>query len=87
MIENQEIEDSLRSCRELARLCTQNGWIDDESNEFDTTPLENGDLKVAVKFTEVVMKGAGCEGRRIPCFGYLRLRRETRGAIVATELY
>ena len=71
----------LADCRELAAFCTQNGWIDNDSITYEVTPLGRALLDVAVKFDEVVMKGAGCEGRRIPCFARLRLALDERGAV------
>lgn len=74
----------LACCRELAGFCAHNGWIDNDSIEFEiqagATP---GILVVAVKFTEVIMKGAGCEARRLPRFARLRLGLDARGDVVS----
>ena len=79
-----EIGAYLARCRELAGFCSQNGWIDNESIEFEiqagATP---GILLVAVKFTEVIMKGAGCEARRLPRFARLRLSLNPGGEVIA----
>jgi hypothetical protein len=73
----------LERCRELADFCSQNGWIDNRSLDFEIQKRDARELLVAVKFTEVIMKGAGCEARRMPCFARLLLRTDERGEIVA----
>ncbi len=81
---DEAIAAYLRRCRELARFCTQNGWIDNDSLAFEVRPLAGappGEVEVAVKFTEVVMKGAGCEGRRVPCFAVLSLVIDAAGEV------
>lgn len=81
--ESSCIADYLARCRELARFCSQNGWIDNESIEFDIQQRAVHQVLVAVKFTEVIMKGAGCEARRMPCFARLLLRVNGRGEVVS----
>ncbi len=73
----------LARCRELVAFCSQNGWIDNASIEFDVQDVGTDGVLVAVKFTEVIMKGAGCEARRLPCFGRMRLSLDRRGEVVS----
>lgn len=82
-VETARVADYLARCRELAGFCSQNGWIDNQSIDFDIQRRDARELLVAVKFTEVIMKGAGCEARRMPCFARLLLRTDARGEIVA----
>jgi len=59
--DHKEIRRYLLSCRALALFCSQNGWIDDDSISFELL-AENGDeVRIAVGFDEVIMKGAGRE--------------------------
>ena len=81
--ETSRIAEYLARCRELARFCSQNGWIDNESIQFDIQGSDVHEVLVAVKFTEVIMKGAGCEARRMPCFARLLLRVDECGEIVS----
>lgn len=67
------VRDYLLRCRELATLCSQNGWIDDETLTIDVIDRQDGRLTCAVTFEEVVMEGAGCEAGRVPCYGRVRL--------------
>lgn len=71
----------LMRCRELTSYCTQNGWIDNESLEYEVRERSDDTVLLSVKFQEVVMKGAGCVGRRIPCFGQVRLRLAGDGSV------
>ncbi|MDH3712392.1 MAG: hypothetical protein OET44_00930 [Gammaproteobacteria bacterium] len=82
-VDTTRIAAYLAGCRELARFCTQNGWIDNQSIDFEIQKRAACELLVAIKFTEVIMKGAGCEARRMPCFARLRLHTDGRGEIVA----
>jgi len=79
-----QIAAYLARCRELAGYCSQNGWIDNESIDFDIQESAARRVVVAVKFTEVIMKGAGCEARRMPCFARLVLHFDARGEVVST---
>ena len=68
------LEDYLQNCRELALLCTQNGWIDNDTLNIEVIERRDNVIIVAVTFDELVMKGAGCIGRRIPCYGRVAAR-------------
>lgn len=83
--EQARVAAFLARCRELSVFCSQNGWIDDQSIDFEVQRRNGDEALVAVKFTEVIMKGAGCEARRMPCFARLRLRFDERGGVVAAE--
>ena len=76
-----DIRRYLLECRELSLFCSQNGWIDDDSIEFQLSAHTGDCASLAVGFVEVIMKGAGCEGRRLPCFGQLRLQLDRDGRI------
>lgn len=75
----------LRRCRELVALCRENGWIDDDTVDWEVKARGPGSVDVAVSFDEVTVKGAGCEARRLPCFGYLRLWLDEEGGVVRAE--
>ena len=76
----------LRETPLLARFCSQNGWIDEDSLQFETSRLAPDHLRVSVRFDEIVVKAAGCVGRRVPCFGRLRLRLDASGRVREAEL-
>ena len=81
-----ELEAYLRSCRELALLCTQNGWIDNDTLAFEVIEQQGNAVIAAVTFEEVVMKGAGCVGRRIPCYGRVAARLGTDRRVQRLEI-
>ena len=83
-MQQDKVRDYLLSCREMSAFCTQNGWIDNDSLEFECEPLNATALIASVKFTEVIMKGAGCEARRMPCFGRLALELDSDGSVVSS---
>lgn len=82
---NEAISGYLSHCRELNRLCTQNGWIDSDSIRWEVV---DGDLVgpvIAVQFTEIVMEGAGCVAARVPCYGRMRITLDRDGNVQRAE--
>ena len=79
------IDAFVRRSPVLARFCSQNGWIDEASLEYEVRVREPGSVVLAIRFDEIVVKAAGCVGRRIPCFGLLRLRLGEAGEVRAAE--
>ncbi len=81
MEREQTIRDYLLNCRELNRLCRQNGWIDNETLHFEIANSNTEEATVAVWFTEIIMEGAGRMADRLERFGKLRLQFDSKGAI------
>jgi len=79
------IEEYLKSSRELAQLCSQNGWIDNETLRYELTEQDNSHAVVNVTFDEVIMEGSGCVADRISCYGKLRLTLDTNGQVETSE--
>ena len=81
---HQNIVEFLRHSRELGNFCTQNGWIDDDSVEYevleDWSDWSDWSL-IGVRFTEIVMEGSGCVADRVSCYGRLRLRFDNNGYV------
>ncbi len=73
--------DCLSRCRELAGLCGQNGWIDNDTLQFEIEHCDGTEARVAVRFTEVIMEGAGCVADRRERFGKLILEFDRDGTI------
>lgn len=57
----------------LSALCTQNGWIDNDTLWFEAGPGDGDETRVSVHFEEVVTKGGGCVAKREPCWGRVRI--------------
>ena len=72
----------LRRAPELARLCSQNGWIDNDTLAAEVVERRpDGTLVVAVTFEEVVVEAAGCVGTRVPCYGRVHARLDASGRL------
>jgi hypothetical protein len=56
----------LKTSPELARACTQNGWIDNDTLRFDVLDDNGQELMLAVYFDEVIMEATDCAGDRKP---------------------
>lgn len=83
----QDIREYLQGCRELNRLCGQDGWIDNDSLRFEVLD-ESPDarLLVAVSFEEIIMEGAGCVAGRLQRCGRMRLRLDPTGRVESGEV-
>lgn len=78
------VQEYLRECRELTRLCTQNGWIDNDTLKVEILQAQGrgGEVIAAVQFEEIIMEGAGCIAGRVPCYGQLRMRLDEDGNVI-----
>ncbi len=80
------IHDYLRSCRELSALCSQNGWIDNDTLQVQILGRRANQVTAAVQFDEVIMEGAGCIAGRIPCFGQVQMHLDGDGNVVGMDI-
>jgi len=82
----QNIERYLLSCRELTAFCSHNGWIDNQSMNYDIIEQNDHHVIAFVQFEEILMEGSGCIAGRIPCQGRLRLTLDRYGQVKHAEL-
>lgn len=81
------IERYIKSCRELSRFCSRNGWIDSSSLRITVISEAGHELVVGVCFDEVLMEGSGASpGERITCSGQLHLYLNQYGQVVRAEI-
>lgn len=80
------IHEYLKTCRELAGLCSQNGWIDNETLQVDVLEEQAPCWVLAVSFEEIIMEGAGCIAGRIPCYGRVEVELACDGQVRACRL-
>lgn len=70
----------------LARLCTQNGWVDADSLRYEVRERDDQRVLLNVCFSEIVMEGAGCVADRIECFGQIELMLDHAGGVAGARL-
>ena len=75
------IDDYLRSCRELSTLCSQNGWIDNDTLAVEVLEQDDHSVLAAVTFEEILVEGAGCVAGRVPCHGRVQIRLTETGDV------
>jgi hypothetical protein len=80
------IEHYLKSCRELTRCCSQNGWIDTDSLQYSIIIETGNELVVNVEFDELLLEGNGNYDRRVPCSGQVHLFLDRVGRIIRAEV-
>ncbi len=81
-----KIHEYLLNCREISRLCTQNGWPDNDTLEIEVLERKGSEAIVTVNFEEILMQGSGCEAGRVRCFGKLRLPLSSSGDVEGMEI-
>lgn len=80
-----DIAEYLRSTPKLAQLCSQNGWIDNETLSYELMEQSDEHAIVNVTFDEVVMEGSGCVADRVSCYGKMRLTLGDSGQVENSE--
>lgn len=76
------VDEWMRTNVLINRFCTQNGWIEDDSLNWEAGAEEHGWRRVNVHFTEIVMEGSGCVADRVSCFGQVDLRLDGQGRVL-----
>lgn len=80
------ILDLLRASPKVARLCRQNGWIDNDSLRYDVVAQDPGALLVAVYFDEILVEGSGCVADIKSAYGRVRVMLDAQGLPTDLEL-
>ncbi|MGJ0486725.1 MAG: hypothetical protein ACR65R_19635 [Methylomicrobium sp.] len=85
MPEAEAIAHVLQNCRELSTFCSQNGWIINESIDYEIIERQPDSLLIYVTFLESIMEGSGCQCDQKSCYGRLRLNLNELEEIVGVE--
>jgi hypothetical protein len=80
------IKTYLKTCRELSRFCSQNGWIDNESLHYAVTWISDDEILVDVEFDELLMEGGSSLACKTSCCGQMRLFLDKYGQVVRCEI-
>ena len=80
------VEEYLRSCRELNQLCGQNGWIDNDTLKVQIEQRDARHVVAAVIFDEVIMEGAGCVAERAQRWGKVHVHLRDGGEVSHLEV-
>jgi len=80
------IHEYICTCRELSALCSQNGWIDNETLQVSILDKEDKSVIASVMFEEIIVEAAGCIGGKIPCQGRVRISLDDDGNAVGLEI-
>lgn len=80
------LHEYLLSCRELSQLCSQNGWIDNDTLEYEVLSDSPEAVVANVCFEEVIMEGAGCIADRISRYGKVRARLNENGEVESLKI-
>lgn len=80
------IESYLRSCGELSRFCSCNGWIDHESLHFTVIWENDHEALVDIEFDEVLGEDTDNRAGKIACFGQMRMYLDGYGRVIRAEI-
>jgi len=83
MSQADPVTSFLENCKELAIFCSQNGWIINESIEYEILERKPDSLLIYVTFLESIMEGSGCQCDQKSCYGRLKLMLDDNGKITA----
>jgi hypothetical protein len=75
----------LKSCRELSRFCSQNGWIDGDSLRFTIIMEIGNEVIVDIEFEELLMVNSGDLVSRVTCRGQMHLFTDQYGHVIRSE--
>lgn len=81
-----DIESYLSQSSKLADLCSQNGWIDNDTLKVRVLGQTDNHITAMVTFEEILMESAGCVAGRKACFGTVSLHIGDEGAIERMEI-
>ncbi len=70
----------------LAKLCTQNGWMDEDSLRITLLETEHDALIYEVRFEEILKEGSGCECGRIDCWGKVKIKQGADGEVIDAQI-
>lgn len=85
MSEASAITQLLETSNELSAFCTQNGWIINNSIDYEILERHPDHLLIYVTFLESIMEGSGCQCDQKSCYGRLRLNLDAQGNIIGVE--
>lgn len=84
MLETEDpIKIFLENSNVLTDFCSQNGWIINESIQYEVLERKSGELLIYITFLESIMEGSGCQCDQKSCYGRLKLILNNRGEIVS----
>lgn len=80
-VSQDTIDSFLRRWPGLVGLCTQGGWIDNDTLRWRIDERRDGCARVFVAFEEVLMEGSGCRAGEALCHGYVRVQLAEDGSV------
>ena len=81
-----KIDIYLKSCRELSRFCSGNGWIDNSSLRYTIIWQNENEVLVNIEFNELLMEGAGSLAEKVYCSGQMRLLLDRFGRVLRSDI-
>jgi len=79
------VEAYLKSCRELSRFCSRNGWIDSDSVRFTILVEIGNELIVEIEFDELLISDSDNLVGRVTCRGQMHLFTDRYGHVIRAE--
>ncbi|WP_049753521.1 hypothetical protein ACN2MM_05455 [Alkalilimnicola ehrlichii MLHE-1] len=85
-IDADDIDDFLHHWAGLAELCTQGGWIDNDTLAWHVTGQTGHRVRLFVQFEEVLMEGSGCRAGEAQCHGYVVVQLNPSGGVAGARV-
>lgn len=84
-MDDARIQQFFETSNQLAQLCQQNGWPDNETLRVEVAHDAHGSALCSVSFEEIVMEGAGCVAGRLGRWGQFRVSLDDHGNVRTAE--
>ena len=78
--------DYLQTVPTLTKLCTQNGWIDNDTLRYEILEQDENQFLLSIEFEEVIVEGSGCVADHKSCYGRARVYKNDDGTYQAIEI-
>lgn len=80
------IERQLMACRALGDFCSQSGWIDNTTLDYEILEQDDHHVLAFVQFEEILLEGSGRIAGRIPHQACVQLTLDRYGEVEHVEL-
>ncbi len=78
--------DYLQTVPTLTKLCTQNGWIDNDTLRYEILEQDENQLLLSIEFEEIIVEGSGCVADQKSCYGRVRVYKDDEGTYQSIEI-
>ena len=84
--DNDHIRSFLQTSNQLQAFCSQNGWIINESIDYEILRHDRNRVMIYTTFLESIMEGSGCQCDQKSCYGLMQLILGEKGNVISSTI-